>query len=247
MPSILSAAASGMIHHQAVIDVVGNNVANVNTFGFKRVRALNQGAPEPAVPFRGNRLGVAETTTDINFARGTLQRTDNPLHFAIADDAFFAVRDANGAIVYTRLGALDVDPNGNIVAVGGRLLEPPVTLPPGYRDPVIGPLGHVTAVNEMGERVVVGTISVFRFANPQGLESLGDGLYRETANSGARTQGTPGDGNFASLLTGFLEGSNVDVSEELTTMLIAQRAYQAALKSFQVGDDMLALATNLTR
>lgn len=248
MPSILSAAASGMIHNQAIIDVVGNNVANVNTAGFKRARPLNQGAPEPALPLRGGRLGVAQATSDIMFARGALQRTDNPLHFVLADaDTFFAVRDLDGSVLYTRVGALDVDAEGNIVALGGRQLEPPVALPDGHREPAIDASGAITAVDESGQPQTIGQLTLVRFANPQGLEQIGDGLYRETANSGAPTVVEPGSGEFAGLLPGFLEGSNVELAEEFTTMLIAQRAYQASLKSFQVGDEMLALATNLTR
>ncbi|MCK9518586.1 MAG: flagellar hook-basal body protein [Dehalococcoidia bacterium] len=247
MPTILSAAASGMMHNQSVLDVVGNNLANVNTAGFKRTRALHQGAPVPAIPPEGGRLGVAETTTDRVFLGGAPQHTDDPLHFAITDDSFFAVRDFDGAVVYSRFGGLSVDADGNVVAFGGRFLEPPVTLPAGYREPAIDQTGRITALDEAGERQEVGRLTLSRFANPQGLVQLGDGLYGETVNSGARTEGVPGADGFAAIVPGAVEGSNVDMAEEFTTMIIAQRAYQASLKSFQVGDEMLALATNLTR
>ncbi|MGE5596185.1 MAG: flagellar hook-basal body protein [Hyphomicrobiales bacterium] len=247
MTTMLGAAASGMVHNQSVLDVVGNNLANVNSPAFKRTRPLHEGAPTPAIPPEGSRLGVAETTTDLIFATGAFQRTDDPLHFAIADDTFFRVRDLDGSVVYTRLGQLSTDAAGNIVAFAGRLLDPPVTLPEGFTSPAIDQFGAITANDETGTPQQIGQITLVRFANPQGLVALGDGLYRESANSGDITEGTPGSAGFAAVNPGALEGSNVDVAEEFTNMIIAQRAYQASLKSFQVGDEMLALATDLTR
>jgi flagellar basal body rod protein FlgG len=247
MPTILSAAASGMIHNQSVLDVVGNNLANVNTVGFKRTRALHEGSPTPAIPPEGGRLGVAETTTDLVFMSGPAQRTDELLHFALIDDSFLAVRDFDGSIAYTRFGALSSDADGNVLAFRGRQLEPPIALPAGFTSPAIDQFGAVSAVDDAGERQEIGRVSLARFVNPQGLAPLGDGLYGETVNSGGRIDGTPGSDGFATLVTGAVEGSNVELAEEFTTMIIAQRAYQASLKSFQVGDEMLALATNLTR
>src|SRR5690606_25891842 len=125
------------------------------------------------------------------------------------------------------------------------LLEPPIAIPEGMVKPAIDPSGVITAEGADGARHVIARLEVARFANPQGLEATGDGLYRETANSGAMTVGTPADGTFAALYPGAIEAANVDLAEEFTTMLVAQRAYSASLKTFQVGDEMLAIATDL--
>jgi len=246
MTTILGAAASGMQHHAQVIDAVAHNLANVNTAAFKKTRALNEGAPSTTAEPGSPRMGVALTALDVIPAQGAVQQTGDPLHFALQDGSYFRVRDFDGSLAYTRLGALGVDGAGNVLAYGGRFLEPPITLPTGSRQPAIDEFGVVTAIDTDGARQEVGRVGLVRFTNPQGLEETGDGLYRESANSGALTEGTPGADGFSTLLTGVLEGSNVDIAEEFTTMLIAQRAYQASAKTFSVGDQMLAIATNLT-
>lgn len=246
MTTILGASASGMVHSQGVMDVVGNNVANVNTAAFKRSRSLSQGAPGPAIPAEGGRLGVAQTTVDQVFQPGTPAVTGDPFHFAIGDDAFFRVLDDSGAPALTRYGALAVDGAGNVTA-DGHPLDPPLTLPAGWSGAAIDGMGVISAVDEEGVSQVAGQLVLVRLANPQGLEAAGGGLYRETVNSGAAVEGTPGDGNFAALMPGAVEGANVDLAEEFSQMIIAQRAYQAAAKTFSIGDEMLALAANLTR
>lgn len=247
MTTILGAAASGMVHNQNVLDTVGHNLANANTYAFKKIRPLAEGRPDPAAQPEGGRLGVAQSTDDIIFSQAATQITDNPLHFAIEDDTFFKVQDFDGSTAYTRFGELAADASGNITAFRGRLLDPPITLEEGMTQPAIDQAGVVSALDATGERVAVGQVVVFRFVNPQGLELLGDGLYRESANSGEITEGAPATEGFAALRPGSLEGSNVDVAEEFTNMIIAQRAYQACAKTFSVGDEMLALATDLTR
>jgi flagellar basal-body rod protein FlgG len=247
MTTILGAAASGMAHNQNVLDTVGHNLANANTYAYKKVRPLAEGRPDPAAVPEGGRLGVAETTRDVIFSQAATQITDNPLHFSIEDDAFFKVLDFDGSTAFTRFGELTSDQAGNITAFRGRLLDPAITLGEGMTQPAIDRAGVISALDADGARVDVGQVSVFRFVNPQGLELLGDGLYRETVNSGQVTAGTPASEGFAALRPGSLEGSNVDVAEEFTNMIIAQRAYQACAKTFSVGDEMLALATDLTR
>jgi flagellar hook protein FlgE len=195
----------------------------------------------------GGRLGIAETTRDLIFSQAATQLSDNPLHFAIEDDAFMRVQDFDGRIVYTRFGALDADADGNIVAFKGRSLGPAIQLPPDWLQPTVDPFGNVTAIDENGERQVVGQLSFAKFRNPQGLEILGDGLYADTANTGEITVGVAGVEGFAALRPGALEGSNVDIADEFTNMIIAQRAYSACAKTFSVGDEMLALATNITQ
>jgi flagellar basal-body rod protein FlgG len=247
MTTILAAAASGMVYGQNVLDVVGNNLANVNTFGFKKSRAVAEGRPDALATPDTMRMGVADTTQDLIFSAAAPQTTGDPLHFSIQDDTFFRVSDIDGSTAYTRFGALGLDSAGNITAFHGRLLQPPLTLPAGLSNPAIGSNGEITAIDANGAAQAVGQITLVRFTNPQGLLALGDGLYRETVNTGQTTEGTPGSDGFAQVTTGALEGSNVDVAEEFTTMILAQRAYQAAAKTYSVGDEMLSVATNLTR
>lgn len=252
MPTILGAAASGMAHNQNVLDAVGHNLANVNTAAFKKLRALHQGSIDPLQEPEGGRLGVGQTTVDLLLDPASVQPTGNPLHVAIEDGSFLRVREANGSIVFTRFGALDFDVDGTIVAFGGRpVLDAgtgeSIVVPQGWTSPAVDASGTVSALDADGERQPVGQLSLAAFRNPQGLEALGDGLYRDTPNSGELTVGTAGSEGFAALRPGALEGSNVDVAQEFTAMIIAQRAYSACARTFAVGDEMLAIATKLTQ
>jgi len=246
MTTILGASVSGMIQNQTVMDSVANNLANVNTFAFKKTRTLAEGVPDNTAAADGSRLGVAQTTTDLIFNPAAVQRTDDNLQFSIQDDTFFPVQDTDGSTVYTRLGDLSSDGAGNITAIGGRLLQSPVQVPAGMTSPAIDANGVITAIDSTGTAQPIGQITLTRFTNAQGLQAVGSGLYRDTVNTGATTTGTPGSPGFATIMPGTLEGSNVDTAEEFTNMLIAQRAYQASLKSFTIGDEMLQVATNLT-
>ncbi len=247
MTTLLGAAASGLQHNQAMLEVIGHNLANVNSTAYKKVRALAEGAPDALASPDGGRLGVAETTRDQIFNVGAPQSTEALLHFAITDDTFFRVKDFDGSIVYTRFGALDVDSAGNVVAFRGRLLEPPLTVPDGVTRPAISASGEFSGLDSAGVRQELGQLTLVRFMNPQGLEALGDGLYRESANSGPQTEGEPGSEGFGVLTPGAVEAANVDIAEEFTNMIIAQRAYQASAKTFSVGDEMLLIATDMTR
>ena len=247
MPTILGAAASGMVHNQNSLDVIGHNVANANSYAYKKFRPLHEGIAQPGAGPEGGRLGVAETTRDLVFSQAATQIDENPMHFAIEDDAFLRVRDFDGRIVYTRFGGLEGDVEGNILAFKGRLLEPSIQVPHGWLQPQVDQSGTVTAVDENGERQEIGRLSFAKFRNPQGLEILGDGLYADTANSGEITVSEAGTEGFAALRPGALEGSNVDIAEEFTNMIIAQRAYTACAKTFAVGDQMLELATRITQ
>lgn len=247
MVTILGAAASGMTQNQVKLDVIGHNIANVNSFGFKKFRALHEGMPNPLAEPEGGRLGVAETSTDLIFSQASTQVTDNPLNFAIEDDAFLRVEDFGGQVVYTRYGGLESDVNGNILAFKGRPLEPAIQMPPDWTLPAVDQFGIISAFDADGVRQEVGQLTLAKFRNPQGLEILGDGLYADTANTGEITVGSAGTEGFAALRAGVLEGSNVDVAEEFTNMIIAQRAYTACAKTFSVGDQMLELATRITQ
>jgi flagellar basal body rod protein FlgG len=248
MATILGASASGMVHNQGVLDTVANNLANMEAFSFKKVRPLAEGRADPTQTADSTRLGVADTTRDLVFSGAAAQMDEDPLHFAVQDDTFFRVKDVDGTTVFTRFGALSQDASRNITAFGGRLLDPPVTVPDGLTNPTIDQTGRITATDPVTTlRQDIGQITLARFTNPQALVSLGNGLYQESANSGAITDGLPGDPGYSIVIPGALEGSNVDMAEEFTNMIIAQRAYQACAKTFSVGDDMLRIATNITQ
>ena len=207
---------------------------------------MAEGRPDATATPDTSRLGVADTTRDIIFTGAAAQMTDDPLQFAIQDDTFFRVRDIDGTAAFTRFGKLSADAAGNITAFHGRFLDPPVTLPDGMTQPSIDQAGVITAVDPDGVHQTIGQLTMVRFTNAQGLETMGEGLYRETVNSGSQVEGLPGSSGFSALMPGALEGSNVDIAEEFTNMIIAQRAYQACAKTFSVGDAMLDLATKLT-
>lgn len=247
MTTILGAAASGLTHNQNKLDAIGYNVANANSYAYKKLRALHEGLPTPGVEPEGGRLGVAETTTDLIFSQASTFIDDNPLHFAIEDDAFLRVQDYDGRVVYTRLGALEADVDGNILAMGARFLEPPIQMPELWTQPMVDPSGVVSALDLEGNRQEIGQLSFAKFTNPQGLQILGSGLYADSPNTGEITVGAAASEGFAALRPGALEGSNVDIAEEFTNMIIAQRAYTACAKTFSVGDQMLELATRLTQ
>jgi flagellar hook protein FlgE len=247
MTTALAAAASGMQYNQNVLDVIGNNVANVNSFAFKKSRVVAEGRPDATASPDTARMGVADSTVDLIFNSAADQTTDSPLNFAIQDDTFFPVHDLDGSVVYTRFGGLSTDSAGNVTAFGGRLLEPNVVVPEAMHDPSIDQNGVISVKDDKGDTTQIGQLTLTRFTNPQGLETLGDGLYRESVNTGAATTGTPGTDGFAAIIPGAVEASNVDLAEEFTNMIMAQRAYQASAKSFSVGDEMLATATDLTR
>ncbi len=243
----LGAAVSGMAYHQTVLDVVGQNLANAGTHAFRRSRIMSEGNPTPGIGPEQNRLGVAEVTVDRMFTIGAAQLSESPLHFAINDDSFFRVRDFDNTTVLTRFGGLTLGVGGNLAAFGGRLLDPPILIPPGQDSLAIDSEGVITGIDANSEKQTYGQLTLVRVMNPAGLSALGEGLYRETANSGAITEGAPGSPNFATLINGALEGSNTDSAEEFTQIIIAQRAYQAAARTFGVGDEMLKLATDLTQ
>jgi len=246
MTTILAAAASGLAHYQQVVDVVADNVANVSTPGFKATRALAHGAPAlPGTPESGP-LGVRLTALERRFAPGALQASPFATEVALRDDAFLVLQAPDGTRRYTRAGTLRFDSVGNLVGPEGLLTDPPIVVPGDHTSPSIDAFGRVTALSPDGETVEVGRLQVARFVNPSGLISVGGGLFVPSENAGAVTLGSPGGGGFAELAVGFLEASNVSLADELTTLIVAQRAYSASAQAFRVGDDMLATAARLT-
>lgn len=242
---MLSSAASGLKYYQKVMDVAGENLANANVPTYRRIRVVAQG--RPTVPGTGMaRNGVGTFTIDRLFDAGKVTLFDDPLAFAINDDAFIRVTAGDGTEMVTRFGKLDIDGSG-LLMITGQNLEPPIRLEDGLSHPAIDAEGVLSARNPDLERVTIGQITVVRLGNVEALEPVGAGFYVVGEGAGDITEGVPGDENFESLIVSGLESSNVDATTQFTTMMQAQRAYSSSTRTFRVGDDMLALAADLTQ
>jgi flagellar basal-body rod protein FlgG len=256
----LSSAACGMSAQKLLIDVISNNLANVNTVGFKKSRAdfqdlmyqtLSQAGSQTdaggQVP-TGIQIGMGTTPTGVQkiFKQGDFQGTSNELDMAIEGDGFFKVI-SNGEERYTRSGNFKLDSNGNVVTPSGDKLQPEMTVPSNTVSISIDKIGQVTAFDPTGQGTVLSTIELYRFPNPAGLYSLGRNLLRPTDASGNPVSGRPGSDGIGTIAQGFLEMSNVDVVEEMVQMIVAQRAYEISSKSIQTADNMMQIANGLKR
>ncbi|MEK7747693.1 MAG: flagellar basal-body rod protein FlgG [Nitrospirota bacterium] len=254
-------ATTGMSAQQTAIEVISHNLANVSTTGFKRSSAefhdLLYQTFRPAGAQRTSGilpvgiqvgLGVQPMSAHKLFEQGSLEHTHNPLDIAIEGDGFFQVQLPNGDTAYTRTGSFELDDTGTIMTPDGFPLLPNISVPSGMVDLAISPEGVVSGVLA-GATVstVIGTIELARFINPAGLDSLGKNLYQETTASGGPTTGTPGLESFGQLRHNFLEGSNVDIANEMVNMIVAQRAYELNSKAIQTSDEMLSLVNTLKR
>lgn len=262
MMRALDTATTGLVSQQLNMDVVANNLANVNTHGFKKARADFQellyqtiqvagtqtdlGTQEPTSLQVG--LGVRPAATERIFTQGSLESTENPLDMAVEGDGFFQVVQENGEVAYTRNGVFNRDSLGNVVTPDGLPLEPAITIPDDTVSITISKTGVVSVLTGGATTPTqVGQVQLARFANPAGLNSLGDNLYAPTAASGDAVVGIPGDASFGTVAQGFLEGSNVNIAEELVNMIVGQRAYEINSKAVQTADEMLQMANNLRR
>lgn len=258
----LYTAATGMSAQELNIDVIANNLANVNTTGFKKSRAdfqdlMYQYLLEPGSPTSGTTqnssgiqvgLGVKTAAVQKIFTPGDLASTGNPFDVAIEGDGFFQVTLPDGNAAFTRSGSLRVDSTGALVTSDGFPVAPGISVPPEALSIAIGQDGTVTAkVPNQAAPVQVGILTGVRFPNNAGLKATGRNLYEETGSSGAPVQGTFGSEGFGRLSQGFLESSNVSVVEQVVNMITAQRAYEASSKGIQTAEDMLNQAINLKR
>ncbi len=261
----LYTAASGMIGQQTNIDTISNNLSNVNTVGFKKNRVdfqdmYYQTLREPGTKNTINTTfptpiemgtGVKPASTQKLHQQGKLQVTDNLFDVAIMGSGFFKIRLEDGSEAYTRAGKLTIDANGDMVTENGNFyIDPPVTLPKDYFEESlsIGTDGTVSVkIPGTDEPIVVGYMKLYNFVNPAGLKAIGSNLLKETVASGTAYEGTPGSNGFGQLQQGFLEMSNVEIVDELVSMIVAQRAYEFNSKAIQTSDQMLATAVNLKR
>ncbi|HOW65007.1 MAG TPA: flagellar basal-body rod protein FlgG [Candidatus Paceibacterota bacterium] len=256
----LYSAASGMQSQQMNLDVIANNLANVNTTGFKRSKIefqdlLYQTPRSPGSEQGGGNLlptgvqvghGSRPVATSRVFTTGELTQTGERLDVAIKGDGFFEIQLEDGTPAYTRDGALKLSADGRITTNDGLPLQggfQPV--PPGVTSINIASNGEVT-LSGPGVRQNF-RVQLVRFANPSGLQNLGRNLYVETGASGAPEQGSPGENGYGELAQGYLELSNVKVVEEMVNLIMAQRAYEVNAKAVQASDEMMQTSNNLRR
>ncbi len=257
MFSILKSAASGLLAQTYNMDAIANNIANVNTDGYKKTRtdfadtaydtmaattsAIGGVAPE----FRAG-AGVAVAATQRVFSAGSLRETDNPWDLAIAGTGFFQVALPDGRKAYTRDGSFQIDGQGHLTTGEGFLVDPPITVPQGAENVQVDQNGTVRAsVN--GQQVELGSITVATFPDPEGLLAIGHNLYAASDASGNAQVGQAGAGGRGQIMSGVLESSNVDMADEMTKAVEAQRAYQLSIKVLQTADELLGLANNLRK
>lgn len=256
-------AATGMTAQQLNVDTIAHNLANVNTNSFKRSRAefadlLYQiqrlpgtNASNVGVFPVGIQVGagVRPTTVAKEWLQGNMRQTNNELDLAIDGTGFFQVSRPDGTIMYTRNGSFKRDNVGNLVTGDGDLLNPVITIPSGSLKVDIGQDGTVSVLLPgVTQASQVGQIQLTRFDNPSGLVAMGNNLFIDSFASGPPTQGTGGfTTGFGTVQQGFLESSNVNLAEEMVSMIIAQRSYEINSKTIQASDEMMAIANNLRR
>ena len=256
----LWSAASGMAAQKLRIDVIANNLANVNTVGFKKSRSDFQDLMYQTISQAGSltaaggqiptgiQIGMGTMTAGVQkmFMQGDFKETRNELDLAIEGDGFFKVM-SNEEELYTRAGNFKLNADGTICTPNGDILQPEMTIPTETVSINIDSTGTVTLFDPTGVGTPSGVLEVYTFPNSAGLFSLGHNLYRSTDGSGEAISGTPGSDGVGTIAQGFLEMSNVDVVEEMVSMIMAQRAYEVNSKAIQTADSMLQMANNIKR
>lgn len=262
MSKVLRTAATGMLAQQLFIDVIANNLANINTTGFKKskiefqdllyqtIRAAGssnlQGSFVPTELQVGS--GTRPVATQKIFSAGDIVATGNVFDVAISGNGFFQVNKPDGTFAYTRDGAFKVNELGQLVTSDGFAIEPQITIPQGVLDLNIGADGSVLARVQNQETLQnLGQLQIIQFINPAGLKNLGQNLYEATFASGAPIPGNPGVDGAGVIRQRFLESSNVDIVEEMVNMIVAQRAFETNAKAVQAADDMLNTSNQLRR
>jgi len=251
-------AATGMSAQQQNVDTISNNLANVNTNGFKKNRVtfadlMYREVSRGSKPFGiggGNRYGtgVGVAATGKLFTPGDVKKTDQPLDLAIRGKGLFEVTLPDGSLAYTRGGSLQLDKDGVLTTPEGYLLNPNIRIPTDATSVVVDSTGKVSAtIPDEADPVEVGTLALVDFVNPTALRPLGDNLYVPTEKSGDAIPGKPGEQGLGLIAQGFVESSNVQLVDEFVNLIIAQRAYEANSKAIQASDEMLNITNNLRR
>jgi flagellar basal-body rod protein FlgG len=259
MNKALWVAKTGLEAQQTRMSVISNNLANVNTTGFKRDRAMFEDMlyqnirQVGALSSQNSRLptglqlgtGVRTVATEKIHTLGNIVQTSNSLDVAIQGRGFFQILQPDGNLAYSRDGSFKLDETGQLVNSSGLVLQPAITIPADATSVTIGSDGVVSALTPgSAAPTQLGSIQLADFINPTGLQAVGQNLFVETASSGSPTTGTPGLNGIGSVVQGALETSNVNVVEELVNMIETQRAYEMNSKAIQATDSMLQYVTN---
>jgi flagellar basal-body rod protein FlgG len=252
-------AKTGLEAQQSKMSIVAQNLANVNTTGYKRGRAIFEDLLYQNVVQAGGSTsqqseaptglnlgtGVRLVATDKQFTQGNLITTNNPFDLAVQGRGFFEILQPDGTVAYTRDGTFQLDADGQLVTSSGYALQPSATIPSNAQAVTVGVDGVVSVVLPgQADPIQVGTLQLTDFVNPAGLQPRGENLYIETVSSGPPQPGTPGLNGLGSLVQGALETSNVNVVEELVSMIETQRAYEMNSRAIQTSDEMLRHVTN---
>ena len=262
MNRALRVATTGMAAQQMNIEIIANNLSNVNTTGFKKVRAefqdlmyqtlqiagaspAGQSSTQPVEVQVGN--GVVPVGTVRQFTQGDPQMTGNKLDMAINGEGFFQIRRPDGTIAYTRDGQFKLASDGQLVSAHGYLLEPGISIPANSEIQISRDGKINTVVDGEIAPTLSGEVELAKFVNTNGLRAIGNNLFVETIASGTPTYGKPGDEGFGELIQSEIEASNVDVVEEMVAMIVAQRAYEINSKTVHTVEEMMQIANNLRR
>jgi len=258
----LYTAASGMKVNQAYVDNISNNLSNVNTVGFKKTKVefedlMYQTLKEPGTENGDGTmapvgvqigLGARVSAASKQFLQGNMEQTGNPLDVAIEGDGFFQVRLTSGEIGFTRAGNFNLSSEGYLCTTEGQILEPGIVIPEGVQEMYIDGDGRVMGTVDAGSLPEeFGKLELARFINPAGLRAQGGNIYLQTEASGEPVIGEPGLDGFGELKNQYLESSNVQMVEEMVSMIVAQRAYEISSKAITTSDEMLQTATGLKR
>ncbi|QQQ18344.1 flagellar basal-body rod protein FlgG [Brevundimonas vitis] len=257
----LRTAASGMAAQQLNVEVISNNIANMNTVGFKRQRAEfqdllyqnvermgAQSSSQGTVVPTGIQIGAGVKAGSVYriTEQGTPTQTGNRLDLAVDGKGYFQITLPSGELGYTRAGNFSVNGEGTLVTEDGYAIEPAITIPQDAVDVSISKSGQVQVITDGAtEPAVVGQLEIATFFNEAGLEAIGDNLLLETAASGPASVAAPGEPGFGQLLQGYTEASNVDAVAEISALIIAQRAYEMNSKVISTADEMLSVSAQV--
>ncbi|MDO9574593.1 MAG: flagellar hook-basal body protein [Candidatus Contubernalis sp.] len=257
----LWSSASGMLAQSLKIDNIANNIANVNTEGFKKKDVAfqdlfyqNAGGPgRPVMPGEDESMlvgsGVKASGTRTSFVQGVPRETGRDLDFALEGEGFFRVQLPDGSEAFTRAGSFSRDAAGNLVTAQGHLVE---LLPEDLQGIngttfIVDGKGHIQLMDVQGEVVGEDRVALYRFKNPAGLEAQGNSLWVATDNSGEPEAGAPGEEGFGFIRQKYLESSNVSLVEEMTRLIMAQRAFEVSARSIRTADEMWGMANQIRR
>ncbi len=259
MTQALWIAKTGLDAQQTKMSVISNNLANASTSGYKRSRAvfedlLYQNQRQPGAQSSQDTLystglmlgtGVRTVATEKLFSQGAVAQTQNPLDVAIEGKGFLQVLMPNGSLAYSRDGSIQVDSQGQLVTPNGYTIQPSINIPADAQSVTIANDGTISvSLQGSAATTQVGNIQLADFINPAGLQPIGSNLFLESTSSGAPQVGTPGQNGLGTLLQGFIEGSNVNVVEELVSMIETQRAYEMNSRAISTSDQMLQYVSN---